>query len=465
MSAFLPLSLPNSWTWDAEIISQRVSEDAGRLFAAKGDGLEIWTLSSNGLAKQSLANNDLVRQHFKTSIQEKNVFYVVRQENTWSRFRISHGSFQSLLSCNGVFPYFLDTLHDFGYRSRDNDSTWNNFHCRRSGEGLRKLEICYTVRFFEENQRNRGNPWSLRQTAVYQGVDYSTNTSAFIFLQPSSYIEERLGDKLRAIAQDESLHEIRHILLHVVLLSSTLINWRRYIATQMSDLEGLEEKTTFSKADYRVKNDFSLRFSDRQSLHSLQQTLTKAARLLDCSIDLGEKMKGLFRDEDFHEFHNSNLTLLQDLQDYIYEASYHRRVISDLLQRSTDTCNLLTSILQYRVGNSELESTRTLVTIASQGETDGKIAHKTATSAAALTFTATIYLPASLLAGIFSSNLIDVKDDHFVLAMDFWKFIVILIPLTLLTLGLVALCQWYLWRSYSFKASNTRVSRDGVAVI
>jgi hypothetical protein len=39
-----------------------------------------------------------------------------------------------------------------------------------------------------------------------------------------------------------------------------------------------------------------------------------------------------------------------------------------------------------------------LVTIASQGETDGKVAHKTAASAAALTFAATVYLPASLLA-------------------------------------------------------------------
>lgn len=102
-----------------------------------------------------------------------------------------------------------------------------------------KVEICYTVRFFEENQRNTSNPWSLRQTAVYQGVDYSTDTSTFILLQPSSYIERRLGDKLHAITHDESSHELRHILLHLVLLSSSLVNWRHYIATQISDLEQL----------------------------------------------------------------------------------------------------------------------------------------------------------------------------------------------------------------------------------
>jgi hypothetical protein len=101
------------------------------------------------------------------------------------------------------------------------------------------VEICYTVRFFEENQRNTGNPWSLRQTAVYQGVDHSTGASAFIFLQPSSYIEKRLSDKLYAITQDDSLHGLRHILLHVVLLSSSLVNWDRYISTQVSDLERL----------------------------------------------------------------------------------------------------------------------------------------------------------------------------------------------------------------------------------
>lgn len=52
-------------------------------------------------------------------------------------------------------------------------------------------------------------------------------------------------------------------------------------------------------------------------------------------------MKQLFQDEDLRDFHKCNRVLLQNLEDYIYEASYHRRVVSDLLQRSTDTCNLV----------------------------------------------------------------------------------------------------------------------------
>jgi hypothetical protein len=52
-------------------------------------------------------------------------------------------------------------------------------------------------------------------------------------------------------------------------------------------------------------------------------------------------MKKLCHDQDLHEFHKCNRALLQELEDYIYEASYHRRVVSDLLQRSTDTCNLV----------------------------------------------------------------------------------------------------------------------------
>ncbi|KAH8161553.1 hypothetical protein CIB48_g6688 [Xylaria polymorpha] len=376
MSTFVPHSLPHLWTCDAEVINKRVSEDASRLFAKAGDRLEVWTLSTdNGLVKQLFTDNDLIRQHLEAPYMTLDT----AAETTTVR---------------GII--FTGVNLEKDYVNVGNLAT-EFLTCVLALIG-NKVEICYTVRFFEENQRNTSNPWSLRQTAVYQGVDYSTDTSTFILLQPSSYIERRLGDKLHAITHDESSHELRHILLHLVLLSSSLVNWRHYIATQISDLEQLEEKTTFSKADYLVKNDFSLRFSDRQNLQNLQRTLTKAARLLDCSINLGEKMKQLFQDEDLRDFHKCNRVLLQNLEDYIYEASYHRRVVSDLLQRSTDTCNLLTSILQYRVGNSELESTKTLVTIASQGETDGKVAHKTATSAAALTFAATVYLPASLLA-------------------------------------------------------------------
>ncbi|KAL6694350.1 hypothetical protein J3F84DRAFT_42656 [Trichoderma pleuroticola] len=145
---------------------------------------------------------------------------------------------------------------------------------------------------------------------------------------------------------------------------------------------------------------------------------------------------------------------MNELEDYMSEVSYHQRVVADLLLRSADTCELLTSILQYRAGTLALDGTNTLVRIAEQNEEDGKVLQKTSINATSLTFAATIYLPASLLSAIFSSNLVDVQNEHFVVAGDFWKFIVILVPMTTGTFLFVACSQWYWMRSFNRSPSS-----------
>lgn len=79
------------------------------------------------------------------------------------------------MSIHDIFPHFLETVQAFGLRTKDSDNTWSNFHFRKliPEEGHRKspvvpddwhinhnkvLEICYTVRFFEPNYRDIGDP-------------------------------------------------------------------------------------------------------------------------------------------------------------------------------------------------------------------------------------------------------------------------------------------------------------------
>jgi hypothetical protein len=151
-----------------------------------------------------------------------------------------------------VFPYFLDTVFAFGVRTKDDDNTWPNFHSRVSypaagesvdgfggyveTEGL-AVETCYTVRFFERNHRNTGDPWSLRQTGVYQRFDTATNNSVWTLIKPSHYLQVRLRDKLHTLARRPQLRPVRHMLLHLVIVSSTLEGWAEYITTQQDVLE------------------------------------------------------------------------------------------------------------------------------------------------------------------------------------------------------------------------------------
>jgi branched-subunit amino acid ABC-type transport system permease component len=105
-------------------------------------------------------------------------------------------------------------------------------------------------------------------------------------------------------------------------------------------------------------------------------------------------------------------TLVAELKDIISNISYHRQRLVDLQQRSSNATNLLLSILEHRVGNSSLRSARAneasqeansrsldiMKTIAVNAELEHSLEQKISINIRALSFVATVYLPASLLA-------------------------------------------------------------------
>jgi hypothetical protein len=172
-------------------------------------------------------------------------------------------------------------------------------------------------------------------------MQLSTKAKTMILIQPSFYIESRLKCLVLPTKTEDNVYEISCILPHITILIASLVNWDEYLATQVLELEQLEEKAIFSKADYFEVNDFNLRFSDRQALQRLRKKLLKAARLLDSSIHLGKRMQQLWIDESIMRGFQVSTGLVHELEDHIVEASYHRRFIADLLQQSTDTCDLV----------------------------------------------------------------------------------------------------------------------------
>ncbi|RTE81549.1 hypothetical protein BHE90_003963 [Fusarium euwallaceae] len=116
---------------------------------------------------------------------------------------------------------------------------------------------------------------------------------------------------------------------------------------------------------------------------------------------------------------------------------------------------LITEGLQFRAGASMLrisktnvESLSNLIKIAKQGEMEEVLVRKTSINTASLAFVATVYLPATLLSAIFSSDLVVSDGGHFTIAPEFWKFVVILIPMTFITFGIMKSSQSFWARSH-----------------
>jgi hypothetical protein len=108
------------------------------------------------------------------------------------------------------------------------------------------------------------------------------------------------------------------------------------------------------------------------------------------------------------------------------------------------------SLIQHTTTDTLHENT-TVATIAKQSTKDSKKLH-------ALSFIATLYLPATLVATVFSSNLIQWKDSsddpttghrkaHYVVVSEFWVYVVITSVLTAATLLVARVTEKVRWRS------------------
>jgi len=140
---------------------------------------------------------------------------------------------------------------------------------------------------------------------------------------------------------------------------------------------------------------------------------------------------------------------------YEKEISSYCKSVEIILKRSSEIAVLLARILEYteteKLGKVSVAIRENVIALQAitfqshkEGQVLGKIAQQSQKDSIALkglTFIATIYLPAALVATIFSSNLIQSVSDstrqsssHFVVANQFWIFVVSTVGLTAVTI-------------------------------
>ena len=93
--------------------------------------------------------------------------------------------------------------------------------------------MTFVLKYPENNGRSDGaNPWSNRQTGVYQSFDSRTQTTLWILLnpKPQSAADDRIKD-LFSTGTDGFLHlQEQRPLVGLIVLSSYMLNWRTYMA-------------------------------------------------------------------------------------------------------------------------------------------------------------------------------------------------------------------------------------------
>jgi hypothetical protein len=137
------------------------------------------------------------------------------------------------------------------------------------------------IRFFERNYLSEVNPWSLRQTAIYQRLHVPSADASWILVRLSPNFKTLLKEKLKALHPNASPASHRHITIHVLALYYTLRNWRDFLMDHTSKLSEMVclRYSMILQAKTSLCADLLWCRKTRQSIRTLTKTTPMTIRL------------------------------------------------------------------------------------------------------------------------------------------------------------------------------------------
>ncbi|KAA8909336.1 hypothetical protein FN846DRAFT_1009265 [Sphaerosporella brunnea] len=259
---------------------------------------------------------------------------------------------------------------------------------------------------------------------LYQKYNDEKKESVYIVLCASEAAKENLSKAF----QSESTVS-RPMLMISVFLNSSERSWRaliNYLESQLLDIEG--------KA---LCQEVFLTFKDCQNLLRLRNRVSEVHYSLKGALSVAGGYKA--HCEDLVRLGVEGVDESTFLQIELFSATIKGHIDSTerLLAQIEGMSKIIYQALTYGMASDTKE--------------ESKAAQKDARSMKTLTFIAMLYLPASLVASIFSSNLIqsvqvEGSKTRFVLTTQFWTYPVVTFSLMALTLVSVSVWHWRLER-------------------
>ncbi|KAH8817013.1 hypothetical protein F5884DRAFT_241855 [Xylogone sp. PMI_703] len=408
--------------------------------------------------------------------------FCIKQRNSYSRLQITRELFTQLLESYWVFPRFWEYTRSFGFKTKENDLINAPFEFRQRQSAikpdneLKSFECAYGFRFVEMNNRvSVGvdnpdyDPWSVRQSAIYQQYDSQHDRIMFILISPSRSVQEALRLAL-SNAATFSYKQPNAFDLHRTIISTLYENWRLYIGSLESLIRHQTEHITLAQVqDEGVKlsplRDFAINFVDRQRLKMIED------KVLDLTIifeSLHNTLTELRRQCQMHCRgdicpHCNCPVVIGKLEEQIRETEVNLKRVEVLYRRCQSTAQLLSDLLNYENAHIAQANEKILNDLMKEAKEENSkmriLTEKSTKDAAAvkiLTTITLIYLPTTVVASFFSSQLIRVSETGQVsLVSASWWFAVISVPLTVLT---VLVWKWWLSRLITTQRQTIRTS-------
>ncbi|OWP00039.1 hypothetical protein B2J93_8610 [Marssonina coronariae] len=471
---------------DLSELRARLASDANRLFVSDSDSrpqllsLNHATPGAYAIKPESFTSAerldlDLASISLRRDLR---VFYLV-QAFSWSRLLVSEDHCRKLLTYLKVHPAFLDILHTSGEKIGPVEESFAAQFARispppplppspgRPRAAHRGYELGYNIKYVERHGRKLADPFSLRETGVYQKWDAPSAEGDWIFMQPSASMKSLLEAHFPQTAPSDAPYLFQ---LHAAILAKASSSWRPYINHLEDAFSKIVDRGFYTNVRGPAHDgDIDADFSDIRRLQILTDKLQRLSHVLHMNTQVGlavqdfarrlraawagappaggggggggaaagEEAAAAARFEDFDA----------SVEMFLFQHRAHRARIDSILQRADGISGLVRTILNFRDVESNQRIVQSLRDATLQGVMQNRKLERLSRSSAQdtksmmiIALITTIFLPATFVATFFGSNFFGFQrkgdgggDGELQVAANVWIYVVVTFVLLVFT--------------------------------
>lgn len=301
---------------------------------------------------------------------------MIYQRNSLSRLCITRNAFEALLFRLRVFLPVLDLIQAFGFKKNATEHSWAGYRTYVSTQytrisDQRRKEICYNFYYMERTNRTKGDPWSFRQSGIYQQMYPDGETTSWIILQPPNGMIANIKEAFDVPIEETNNVAKRTVIglrLHVTFITFMATNWAEYVEhlqCQLSDLVSLSsplssscavsqsifltyvlqnDKACFAKTNPRTNYGYNVDISDCQTLQMLRRDLLRTSTALGTCLTVARGSLDHCQDTQLPEPNASKTACMSELKYHIQQIQHQCSRVDATVVEAEATVNLVSSV-------------------------------------------------------------------------------------------------------------------------
>ncbi|KAF2468618.1 uncharacterized protein BDR25DRAFT_316075 [Lindgomyces ingoldianus] len=359
-------------------------------------------------------------------------FRIIPQASSWGRLKVTKDAMETILSRTLASPSFYRITLGFCCKIRAVDDRFYEFAAYPLQNDSQ-----------EKHGRDLEDPWSIRHAGIQHTFHIDMKASSWLILRgPQSLKDELL----------QSTESGNPMMPHLLILFGASKEWRWYLNYLEDVLLKMSDKVCYYDMEPTSKDNYNLDVRDIQNLQYFQSKLLRLQLVARTTLSTcralmkhGTRYRRIyFKDKTpaFEYFRGELESQISKFQSYHETLTYLLQTAKTISQ---NVDRLLTYLAQQSTLNTTYATHATLALAHQQSTTLVHLAKRNSeetTSVKTITYITILYLPATLVATLFGTNFIALKQaeakNSIVGTRDIWLYPAVVVPLTLATMGLLA---------------------------